>query len=76
MGEDRVSGLALMNLNIEMEINLHIISGMFAQKNKRRMFTKCILYDYYACDCDRLFGFGQTHNIQNGPKNWTIFCFA
>lgn len=45
MGEDRVSGLALMNLNHEMEINLDIISGMFAQKNKRRMFTKCILYD-------------------------------
>jgi len=45
MGEDRISGLALMNLNHEMEINLDIISGMFAQKNKRRMFIKCILYD-------------------------------
>jgi len=45
MGEDTVSWLALLNLNHEMETNLDIISGMFAQKNKRRMFTKCIFFE-------------------------------
>jgi len=44
MGEDRVSWGITNDLNHEMEINLDIISSMFAQKNKRRTFTKCILY--------------------------------
>ncbi|KAI0222982.1 hypothetical protein LSAT2_025768, partial [Lamellibrachia satsuma] len=37
MGEDRLSGLTLMNMNQGLEIDLETVCQMFIERNKRKM---------------------------------------
>ena len=43
-GENRLSGLTLMNMNHGMEIDLETVCQMFIERNKRKMFSSYILY--------------------------------
>ena len=45
IGQERLSGLTLMNMNHSMEISLERICQMFIGRHKRRMFSSSILYD-------------------------------
>jgi hypothetical protein len=45
MGDERLSGLALMNIHHDMEIDLNIISQTYIKKNNRRMFENCVIRD-------------------------------
>ena len=44
MGEGRLSGFTLMNMNHGMEIDLETVCKMFIERNKRKMFSSYILY--------------------------------
>ena len=44
MTEERLSGLALMHIHSEMDINVETIYDLFVTKHRRRMFQSCILY--------------------------------
>ena len=44
MGEDRLSGLTVTNMNHGMEIDLETVCQMFIERNKRKMFSSYILY--------------------------------
>ena len=44
MGEDRLSGLTVMNMNHDMEIDVETVYQMFIERNKRKMFSSYILY--------------------------------
>ena len=44
MTEERLSGLALMHIHSEMNINVETICDLFVTKHRRRMFQSCILY--------------------------------
>lgn len=44
MTEERLSGLALMHIHSEMDINVETICDLFVTKHRRRMFQSCILY--------------------------------
>ena len=44
MGEDRLFGLTLMNMNHGMEIDLETVCQIFIERNKRKMFSRYILY--------------------------------
>ena len=44
MGEDRLSGLTVMNMNHGMEIDLEAVCQMFIERNKWKMFSSYILY--------------------------------
>ena len=75
----RVSGLALMNLNHEMEINLDIISGMFAQRTREECSPSayCMISMHVTVtDCLVLDNHTNTQYTKWAKKNWTIFCFA
>ena len=43
MGQERLSGLALMHINYGMELNLEEIINLFASKHGRRMLMSDIL---------------------------------
>ena len=45
MSEKRLSGLALMHLHIDLNINIDDICTVFVAKRKERMFQRCILYE-------------------------------
>ena len=44
IGEDRLSGLIVMNMNHGMEIDLEAVCQMFIERNKWKMFSSYILY--------------------------------
>ena len=44
MGEDRLPGLTVMNMNHGMETDLETVCKMFIERNKRKMFSIYILY--------------------------------
>ena len=44
MTEERLSGLALMHIHSEMDINVETICDLFVTKHRRRIFQSCILY--------------------------------
>ena len=44
MGERRLSGLIVMQMNHSMVIDTQTSCEMFIQRNNRKMFSKCILY--------------------------------
>ena len=45
MSEDRLTGLALMHIHSDMDINLDEIIDNFAREHPRRMKLDCILKD-------------------------------
>ena len=45
MGQERLSGLALMHINYSMEIDLDEVINIFARKHPRRMALADILTD-------------------------------
>ena len=44
MGEDRLSGLTVMNINHGIEIDMEAVCEMFIGRNKWKMFSSYILY--------------------------------
>ena len=44
MGEDRLSGLTVMDMNHGMEIDLETVCEMFIERNKWKMLSSYILY--------------------------------
>ena len=46
MSDERLSGLALMHLHHDLDIDVDEISTIFVTKHKRGMFRGCILYEY------------------------------
>ncbi|XP_021358427.1 52 kDa repressor of the inhibitor of the protein kinase-like [Mizuhopecten yessoensis] len=44
MGENRLTGLALMNMNHDIDIDLDKVCQAFIQRHSRNMFAGCILY--------------------------------
>ena len=44
MREDRLSGLTVMNMNHDMQIDLEAVCQMFIERNKWKMFSSYILY--------------------------------
>ena len=45
MSDERLSGLALMHLHHDLDIDVDEICTIFVTKYKRRMFQECILYE-------------------------------
>ena len=45
MSDERLSGLALMHLHHDLDIDVDEICTIFVTKHKRRMFQGCILYE-------------------------------
>ena len=77
MSIERLSGLTLMHLHNDLEIDEYKICQLLIIKNRRRMFQSCV--QYYSSVCIGVYSHGCccsvccTSEIKIGPGDETIF---